>query len=143
MKRDSSPVAGPAWFTIAAAAALLFEAYGAYTYLVHVTSDPTNLPIDQRDMVLAMPMWMTAAYGVAVWVGVVGAILLLIRRRAAPYLLALSLLAAIIQFSALLIDPALHNLVGSDDLLVPFLIVLVCYAIWHFADMARRSGWLR
>ena len=138
--RSTNP---PGWFTIAAVAALLFEAFGAYTYLVHVTADPNALPIDQRDMVLAMPVWMTAAYGIAVWVGLAGALLLLMRRRLAVPLLAVSLLAAVVQFSALLIDPAMRNLVGSDDLLAPFLIILVCYGIWHFATVARKSGWLR
>lgn len=135
--------APPAWFTVAAIGALLFEAFGAYAYWVHVTTDPAGLPIDQRDMVLAMPAWMTAAYGLAVWVGLAGAALLLLRRRLAEPLLLVSLLAAVVQFSALLIEPAMRNLVGSDDLLVPFLIILVCYAIWHFARRARSSGWLR
>ena len=142
MNDDARSGAAPAWFTIAAAAAVLFEAFGAYSYIVHVTGDPNSLPIDQRDMVLAMPAWMTGAYGLAVWVGLAGALLLVMRRRIAAPLLLVSLLAALVQFSALLIDPMMRNLVGSDDLLVPFLIVLACYAIWHFAARARRSGWL-
>jgi hypothetical protein len=58
-------------------------------------------------------------------------------------LLLVSLLAAVVQFAALLLVPALRNLVGSDDLLVPFVILLICYGIWHLAWQARRWGWLR
>ena len=133
----------PSWFPVAAAAAVLFEAFGAYSYLVHVSTDPASLPIDQRDLVLAMPAWMTGAYGLAVWVGLTGAVMLLMRRRLAAPLLLVSFLAAIVQFGALLVVPALRNLVGSDDLLVPFVILVVCYAIWHLAWQARRWGWLR
>ena len=138
-----SAAAAPPWFPIAAIAAVLFEAFGAYSYWMHVSTDPASLPIDQRDLVLAMPAWMNGAYAVAVWVGLAGALLLLMRRRLAAPLLLTSFLAAIVQFGALLVVPGLRNLVGSDDLLVPFVILLVCYAIWHLAWQARRWGWLR
>ncbi len=138
--RENIPV--PAWFTLAAIAAVLFEAFGAYSYLTHVMTDPNSLAIDQRDLVLAMPGWMTVAYALAVWVGLGGALLLLVRRRLAAPLLLVSLIAAAVQFGALLIDPNLRNLIGADDLLVPFVILIICYAIWHLAWQARRSGWL-
>lgn len=143
MDHGSTPNSAPAWFTVAAIAAVLFEAFGAYSYLVHVISDPATLPIDQRDLVLAMPRWMNAAFAIAVWTGLAGALLLLLRRRLAQPLLLLSLAAAVIQFAGLLVVPKLRNLVGSDDLFVPFLILIACYGIWHLAWQARRSGWLR
>jgi hypothetical protein len=143
MDDNQEAIRAPAWFALAAAAAVLFEAFGVYSYLVHVTTDAQSLPIDQRDLVLAMPGWMTSAYAVAVWTGLAGALLLLLRRRQAAPLLFISLLAAIVQFGALLVDPALRNLVGSDDLLAPFIILVVCYLVWHLAWQARRWGWLR
>jgi hypothetical protein len=143
MDANREAISAPSWFALAAIAAVLFEAFGVYTYLVQVMTDPQSLPIDQRDLVLAMPGWMTAAYAVAVWAGLGGALMLLMRRRLAMPLLLVSLLAALAQFSALLVAPGLRNLVGSDDLLVPFLILVVCYLIWHLAWQARRWGWLR
>ena len=143
MNDNRVAIPAPAWFTVAAIGVILFEAFGVYNYLVHVTTDPSSLPIDQRDLVLAMPGWMTVAYAVAVWVGLAGALLLLMRRRLAAPLLLVSLIAGIVQFGALLVVPALRNLVGSDDLLVPFVILVLCYAIWHLAWQARKSGWLR
>jgi hypothetical protein len=75
--------------------------------------------------------------------GVAGAVLLLLRRRQAEPLLLLSLVALVVQDSAYLLSPALRNLTASDDLFLPFVILIVCYAIWHFARSARASGWLR
>ena len=134
---------GPRWFTIAAIAAVLFELAGCAMYLMQVTVDPASLPRDQRAMWDAAPMWMMAAYAVAVWVGLVGAILLLMRRVLAEKLLLLSLVAVLIQFSALLLVPELRNLTTSDALFLPFVIIVACYVIWHFAFTARRAGWLR
>ena len=135
-------MAVPAWFKIAALAAIFFEAFGAYQYLMQVTTDPQTLPVDQRDLFLAMPGWMTAAFAIAVWVGLAGAILLAMRRRVAVHLLLVSLLAAVVQFGALVVVPTLRNLVASDDLFMPFIIILVCYGIWHLAVKARKEGWL-
>lgn len=139
--RTKIPV--PGWYTVAAGAAVLFEAFAVYTYFGQVTTDPQGLPIDQRDLVLAMPAWMTVAFAVSVWFGVSGALLLVIRKRLAEILLLVSLIAALAQFGALLFVPRLKNLVASDDLLVPFLIILVSYGIWQLARRANKEGWLR
>ena len=133
----------PRWFTIAAIAALLFELAGCAMYLMQVSVDPASLPLDQRAMWDAAPTWMIAAYAVAVWVGLAGAIMLLARRRLAEPLLLISLVAVLVQFSALLLVPTLRNLTASDDLFLPFVIIVAAYLVWHFARRARASGWLR
>ena len=80
---NSEPQPVPRWFTAAAIAALLWEMTGCVTYLMQVSVDPSTLPVDQRAMWDAAPAWMMAAYAVAVWVGLVGAIFLLRRNRLA------------------------------------------------------------
>jgi len=133
----------PRWFTVAAIGALLFELAGCGMYLLQVSVDPSTLPLDQRASWDAAPTWMIAAYAVAVWVGLIGAILLLMRRRLAEKLLLVSFIAVLVQFSALLLVPKLRNLTQSDDLLLPFVIIVASYSVWHFARRARVSGWLR
>lgn len=133
----------PRWFMPAAITALLWEIFGAATYLLQVSADPASLPIDQRAMWDATPAWSTAAYAVAVWVGVVGATLLIMRRRLAEPLLLVSLLAVVVQFSALLLVPALRERTPADSYALPIVILVVCYGIYIFARYARRVGWLR
>ena len=133
----------PRWFTLAALGAVAWEIIGCAMYLMQVSIDPASLPRDQRALWDAAPGWMIAAYAVAVWVGLVGAILLVMRRRLAEKLLLASLVAVLVQFSALLLVPELRNLTTSDALFLPFVIIVVCYVIWHFAFTSRRAGWLR
>ena len=140
---DEYASGAPRWFTFAALAALAWEIIGCAMYVMQVSVDPAALPADQRQMWDATPAWMTGAYAVAVWVGLVGAVLLLMRRKLAEPLLLVSLIAVIVQFSGLLVVPELRNLVSSDMLFLPFLIVVACGVIWHFARRARRSDWLR
>ena len=140
---EEYPAVAPRWFTLAALAALAWEILGCAMYVMQVSVDPAALPADQRQMWDATPAWMTGAYAVVVWVGLVGAILLLMRRKLAEPLLLVSLIAVIVQFSGLLLLPEIRNLVSSDMLFLPFLIIVVCGVIWHLARRARRSGWLR
>ena len=133
----------PGWFWAAAGLALLWEVLGCFMYVTQVTTDPATLPLDQRAMWEAAPAWMIGAYAIAVWVGLIGAVLLLMRRRLAIPLLLVSLIAVLVQFSALLLVPQLRQTTPADALALPIAIIVACYAIWQLAKLAQRRGWLR
>ena len=133
----------PAWFWVAAGLALAFEAFGCFMYLAQVSADPATLPLDQRAMWDATPAWMIAAYAIAVWTGLVGAALLLLRRKLAAAVLLVSLVAVIVQFSGLFLVPQLRQTVPDTALAGPIAILVICYAILHLARLAGRRGWLR
>jgi hypothetical protein len=133
----------PSWFILAAIAVLLWELVGCAMYLMRMAADPASLPVDERAIWDTAPMWMMGAYGVAVWTGLAGAILLLLRRRLAATVLLVSFLAVVVQFSALLLVPDMRNLMNSDLLFLPFVILVVCFVIWKFAHISKNSGWLR
>ena len=135
----------PAWYWAAAIAALLFELIGCFFYIVEVrmsTAEIAALPLDQRTMLEVRPSWFYTAFAIAVWVGLVGAIGLLLRKAwAAPLLLA-SMVAAIIQFSSIVIVPEMRAVTPSDALAVPIVVIIGCYSIWQLAKLAKRRGWL-
>jgi hypothetical protein len=136
----------PAWFWIVAALALLFELFGCYAYLTDVSrtaDDIAGLPLDQRTLREVTPWWIYAAYGTAVWVGLAGAVLLLMRRRHAEPLLLVSLVAVVVQFGGALLVPAMRDSAPPNSFTLPIAIALVAYGLWHFARLARRRGWLR
>ena len=135
------PVAG--WFKFAAIASILFMAVGCVGYLMDVTTDPDTLPIDQRALVLARPIWQVAAYATAVWVGLLGAILLLMRKKASEPLLLVSLVAACFTFLPLATVPAIRDNVSTNDISFAVVIVLITATIWQFARNSRKRGWLR
>lgn len=143
MNDNRQTISAPGWFTVAAAGALLWELAGCALYLMRVTTEAASLPPDQQAIFEATPAWVLAALAVAVWVGLAGAVALLLRRRFAEPLLLVSLAALLVQNSAFVLDPGLRNLVASDDLLVPFLIIVASYGVWHLARMANKQGWLR
>ena len=136
----------PGWYWAAAVAALLFELLGCFFYLVEVrmtAQEIAALPLDQRAMLAARPSWFYAAFGVAVWVGLGGAVGLLLRRAWAVRGLLVSMIAAIVQFSSIVIVPEMRAATPSDALFLPIVIIACCYGIYMLARLAKRRGWLR
>lgn len=113
----------PAWFWIVALVALLWEALGCYNYLASVGVGPPR------------PGWVTAAFGIATWGGLVAAILLLLRRRHTRSLFAVSLIAALAQFSWVL--------AASGFQPIGLVVIVAGAAFLVFADLGIRRGWLR
>ena len=132
----------PPWYWLVAVAALLFELAGSYAYYLQMTTDPAGLPVDQRALIQSTPVWINAAYGLAVLAGVIGAVGLLQRRRFATGALGLSLAMVFVQFGGIMLVPALRQSIPSDQLLGPIVIFLLAYGFWQFARAAARRGWL-
>jgi hypothetical protein len=100
------------------------------------------LPLDQAAMLSARPAWYYAAFAGAVWVGLTGAVGLLLRKSWAVPALLISLIAVIVQYSAILIVPRMRT-ISSDELLGPIVVALVSYGIFMLARLAKRRDWLR
>ena len=135
------PVAG--WFIIAAIAALLFMGLGLVSFLMHVLTDPASLPLDQRAAIDAEPLWVRAAYGIAVFAGLGGAILLVMKRRAAEWLLLISLVAVLVWLAGLVLVGPLREAMSANDLLVAIVVTALTWTVYWFARHSRQRGWLR
>jgi hypothetical protein len=135
------PVAG--WFKLAAIASVIFMAIGCAGYLASVLTDPSSLPVDQRNLMEARPIWMIAAYAIAVWVGLAGSVLLLMRRKLAEPLLLLSLVTAVLTFLPYAVVPAVSDLVTTNDIAVAVVVLAITWTIYWFARHSRQRGWLR
>ena len=135
------PVAG--WFMIAAVASLLFMGLGCAMYLTHVLADPNALPLDQRAAFAAEPAWVTGANAVAVWVGLIGAVLLLMKRKAAEWALLVSLVAVLVMIAGMLVVAPLREAMSANDLIVALVVAALTWTIYWFARHSRQRGWLR
>jgi hypothetical protein len=134
------PVAN--WFMAGAVASLLFMGLGCISYLMHVLANPDTLPLDQRMAYEAEPAWVTGAYAVAVWVGLAGTILLIMKRKIAEWALLVSLAAVLIWFAGLLLVGPLRDSMSANDLLVAIVVAAVTWTIYWFARHSRQRGWL-
>jgi hypothetical protein len=131
------------WYFIAAIASLLFMMIGCAGFVLDVASDPGSLPLDQRTLVMARPVWSVVAYGTAVWVGLAGTILLLMKRRLAEPLLLASLIAAVLTFLPYAIVPAVRDNLSTGDIAAALVVLAITWTIYWFARHSRQRGWLR
>jgi hypothetical protein len=135
------PVAS--WFIIAAVASLLFMGFGCVSFVMHLFANPAVMPLDQRLAYEAEPAWITAAYGVAVAAGLAGAILLVMKRKLAEWLLLLSLVAVLVWFAGLLLVTPLRESMSANDLLVAIVVTALTWTVYWFTRHSRQRGWLR
>ncbi len=131
------------WYMAAAIGSVLFMLVGCGGYLLEVTADPQALPIDQRTMMMARPTWMIAAYGIAVWVGLAGAIMLVLRRKLAQLLLLVSLVAAVFTFLPYAVVPVIRDNISTGDIVAAIVVLAITWTIFWFARHSRQRGWLR
>lgn len=135
----------PKRFWIIAVLALLWNLLGLAMFVMQVTMSPETLaamPATQREVVEATPSWLDAVFGVAVASGVLGAVGLLLRRRWAVPMFALSLAAVLVQVLAgYLVTPA-WAASGAAGLVLPALLIAIAIALVGYARTAVRRGWL-
>jgi len=90
---------------------LLWSAMGAMDHLMTQTRNESYMSKftpEQLDYFYGFPFWVDATWGIAVWGGVLGALLLLFRRRLATPILLVSLIAMVVG--------TIHNYGFSDGM---------------------------
>lgn len=137
----------PAWYWIVAVLALLWEGMGCAAYLMQVRMGPAELaqlPPGQAEAFAGMASWQWAVFATAVWVGLLGAIGLLLRRRWASLALWVSLIGAVIQYGyTFFATPLLQRMPASEALPLPIAIIVLGLILVWFAGFAANKGWLR
>lgn len=136
----------PVWFWIVAVLAILWEAQGCMAYLHEVRMTPADLaamPPAQRDIWLMMPSWLFGAFAVAVWVGLAGAVTLLLRKRLARSLFIVSLVAIVVQFGWVFTQtPIFQKMSFGEAAGLPIAIFVIGAVLVWFAGFATKRGWL-
>src|SRR5574338_855577 len=129
MDERFSPRPVASWYMLAATASLLFMGLGCISYLMHVLANPATMPLDQRAAYEAEPVWVTGAYAVAVWVGLAGTVLLVLKRRIAEWLLLVSLIAVLVWLGGLILVTPLRANMSANDLLVAIVVAALTWTI--------------
>lgn len=137
----------PKWYYGVVGVLTLWALIGCYTYLAQVmmsAADLAALPTAQRDMMAALPTWITAVYAIAVWSALAGAICLLLRMKFARSAYVVSLISIIVQFGwTLVMLPIIETMGFAEAAGFPIFIAVVgAISVW-FAGKAARHGWLR
>lgn len=140
--------AKPGWqFWLIGVAALLFNAGGAYNYLMMQTGNEAYrgmLSAEELAYYDAYPTWMEAAWGVGVWFAILGVILLLLRRKLAAPVFLIALLG---YLSASVYTYILSDLPESMTAIGPTVFGIVIGAqllgLWLYSRAKAKQGVLK
>lgn len=135
----------PGWFRLASLLGLLWNAFGVYMYLskVGMLGDPlAGLDEAHRTLAGSVPAWVTGAFAIAVFAGLLGSLCMVAGKRLASPLLLLSLLAVLVQCAWILFMSNARAVEGAMALVMPGTIVLVAILLVWLAARAAARGWL-
>ena len=132
-------------YWVIAFVALVWNLIGLAMFVVQVRLTPgmvAAMPAAQQQVHAATPAWVNIAFGVAVVFGVLGSLALLLRKRLAPALYMVSLLAIVVQMAgAYAVTPA-WQAYGPAGLAMPAMLVVIAVYLYWYARKAAGNGWL-
>jgi hypothetical protein len=131
---------------------LLWSCVGCYDYVMTRMHNTDYLAkvmpkVDPNAMLTwidGFPIWAQFGWGLGVWMGLLGSILLLARSRYAVWAFGLSLIGAVLGlgYQIALAPP----LAGADDAMskaMPYVIILIAVALFLYARAQAAKGVLR
>jgi hypothetical protein len=131
------------WYMAAAVLSFVLMLLPCIGALIHVSTDPATLPLDDRAQFEAEPLWMVAAFGLTGLTGAIGGLMLILRRRLAEQLMLVAVVCVAVWFAGLFINPRLRELLSTDQIAVAVIVVAILWTIYWFARHSRMRGWLR
>ncbi len=146
MTEESTSKPSTAYWVIAGAL-LVWNVIGLMFYYQQSTLTPEimmdlGLTPQQMAHITNTPAWGHSGYAIAVNAGVLGAILLLLRKAWAMPLFVISLVGVLVQdLDAIILRDAIEAW-GPSGLALPIVVIVICvFEIWY-TRAAKAKGWL-
>jgi hypothetical protein len=142
----------PVHLWIIGAASLLWSGFGAYDYLMTrmrntdylASSMPGVDPQAALAWIDRFPIYAQIGWGLGVWMGLLGSVMLLVRSRWAVGSYGLSLLGAVVGLGYQIVAaPPLEGAQGPMYTVMPYVIILVALGLFLYARAMEKKGVLR
>ena len=136
----------PASFRVVSILALLWNLLGVAMFFLQTglsTEDIAAMPEAQRVVYEAMPSWLAVFYGLSVFAGALGSLGLLLGRRWAVPLFAVSLASVLVQMVAIYALTPAWQASGASGLPMTLVIIGIAAFLLWYARRASVRGWLR
>jgi hypothetical protein len=149
---ETQDVRAPMHLWIVGILSLVWNGFGGFDYLMtrtrgadYIRSMMPTVDADRlMDYINGFPLWASAGWGLGVWGGVLGSILLLLRNKLAAPVFGLSLLGALSGLGYQLMNPV--DIAGATDganAVMPYVIIAVAVLLFIYARRQANRGVLR
>jgi len=132
-------------FWIISVIALLWNLTGIISFAMDITMSPealAALPDAQRELYESTPSWLKFVYGVAVFSGLLGCILLLLRKSSAKRVFIVSLAAILIQMLYSLFMTNSVEAFGVASIIMPVIVIGIAIFLVWYSGHATAKGWI-
>ncbi len=136
----------PTWFYVVIIIALLWNAMGIAAFIMDATMSPealSALPEAQQQVYNNTPQWAMIAYGLAVFAGFFGCLLMLLKKSLALPALILSLVAVLVQMYAGFFITNSFDVFGPGGLIMPIMVIIIAVLLIFLARSAKVKGWIK
>ena len=118
--------------------ALIWNGMGSMNFIMQMNPEMlTNYPDAAKSLIETRPIWATCAFAIAVFVGLLGDILLILRKAAAYYLFIVSLVGVVVtNIHTAQVASAIEIWIGSL-----MSIVVAAFLVWYTKN-SQRKGWV-
>ena len=149
---DTSTTKTPIHLWIVAGLATLWNAFGCFDYFMTRTRGAAYIEsmmptIDGAAMMAyinGFPIWVSFFWGLGVWAGLGGSILLLMRHRLAVPVLLASMVGAIVGIVYQIVNPVgIAEVSMGVNGVMPYVIIAVAIGLFVYARAMRMKGVLR
>lgn len=149
---DNAIARTPIHLWIVAGLATLWNGFGCFDYFMTRTRGAAYIEsmmptIDGAAMMAyidSFPIWASFAWGLGVWAGLAGSILLLLRHRHAVPVLLASLVGAVIGTGYQVANPAgIAEIAMGANAAMPYIIIVIAIGLFVYARAMRVKGVLR
>lgn len=141
MSNTNKPGVG---FWIIGMISLVWNAMGVYNYLIQAyQTEAFTSSVNEAQLALmeSMPSWNTALFAIAVFSGLIGTILLLMRKKEAVPLFMLSFITAtVMQLYWLFGTDAVEVFSEQMPYLMPILVIVFCAFILWYSKNQKTKG---
>jgi hypothetical protein len=150
--QDTVSARTPAHLWIVGALSLVWGCFGAYDYLMTrmrntdyiASAMPGTDPNAALAWVDSMPLYAQVGWGLGVWLGLLGAVLLLMRSRWAVWSFGVSLVGAVLSLGyQIALAPPMPGPESALMKAMPYVIIAICVALFLYARAQEKKGLLR
>jgi len=141
----------PAHLWIVGVLGLLWNAFGAFDYFMTRTKgaawiDQMMPGVDGAKFMAyidGFPLWVSIAWGLGVWGGLLGVVLLLMRKAIAVPVLLVSFVGAVLGIGWQLANPVdIPEMSAGGNAVIPYVVIVIALALWLYARAQAKRGLL-
>jgi len=132
-------------YWIIAVIAFIWNIMGVMAYLrqAYMTDEAKQLlPEAERALYDNIPAWVTAAFALAVFGGLLGSLSLLLRKKIANLLFTVSLIGIIAQMAYNFFISNSMEVYGPGGMIMPIMILVLGIFLFMYSKSATTKGWL-